>query len=143
MEKINRSALVMYSAEQMFQLVDDVEQYPKFVPNCKNAKVLSREGNHLSATLEVSKSGIAKSFSTQNTNTPFSHIKMKLLNGPFKKLEGEWRFIPLAENACKIELELEFEFTNRLASMAFAGIFNQLVLSMVSAFTDRAQQVYG
>lgn len=143
MEKITRSALVPYSAEKMFRLVDDIEQYPDFVPYCKSSQVLSREGATVCAKLEVAKSGIAKSFTTRNTLTPSEEIKMELVDGPFKQLCGEWRFIPLAEDACKIELELEFEFSNKLASMAFASIFNQLIQSMVSAFTQRAEKVYG
>ncbi len=143
MEKINRSALVPYSAEQMYRLVDDVEKYPAFVPYCKKAEILQRDDNSVCAQLEVAKSGIAKAFSTRNTLIPFQTIRMELLDGPFKHLSGDWRFIPLAEKACKIELNLEFEFSNKLASMAFAGIFSQLVQSMVSAFTQRAVEVYG
>lgn len=142
MEVINRSALVPYSAEQMYQLVDDIESYPLFVPNCVSAQIIEREELQVSATLEVAKSGIAKSFSTQNTLTPNEKIQMTLLNGPFKHLSGEWQFKALAENACKIELNLEFEFSNKLASMAFAGIFNHLVQSMVTAFTERAEKIY-
>ena len=143
METIKRSALIPYSAEQMFRLVDDIEQYPNFVPYCKSSQIISREDTSVCAKLEVAKSGIAKSFTTRNTLTQNETIKMELVDGPFKHLCGEWRFIPLAEDACKIELELEFEFSNKLASMAFASIFNQLIQSMVSAFTQRAEKVYG
>ena len=143
MKTINRSALVHFSAEQMYRLVDDIENYPEFVPNCRKAKILERDENHVSAQLEVAKSGIAKSFSTKNTLTPFDTIHMQLLDGPFKHLSGQWHFKPLADNACKVELHIEFEFNNKLASIAFAKIFNQLIQSMVSAFTDRAQKVYG
>lgn len=142
MEKIERSALVAFSAEQMYRLVDDVEKYPEFVPYCKNATIINRESNLVSATLMVSKSGIAKSFSTKNTLTPFTEIKMELLNGPFKYLNGYWRFNSLSESACKIELHLEYEFSNIIASIAFAKIFNQLTQSMVSAFTQRASEIY-
>lgn len=143
MQQINRSALVPFSTEQMFRLVDDIEQYPEFVPYCKQAKIIQRTNNRVSATLEIAKSGIAKSLSTENTLVPFEKIEMRLLNGPFKQLSGVWLFTPLTENACKIELSLEFEFANKLASLAFAGIFNQLTLSMVGAFTQRAKEVYG
>lgn len=142
MEVIKRSALVPFSAEQMYLLVDDIESYPEFVPNCKTAKITQRDEYKVCATLEVAKSGIAKSFSTQNTLIPNQKIHMELLDGPFKHLSGEWQFKPLAEDACKIELNLEFEFSNKLASMAFAGIFNQLIQSMVTAFTDRAKKIY-
>ncbi len=133
----------MFSSEQMFQLVDDIESYPKFVPYCSKAQIINRNQNEVSATLEISKKGFAKSFSTHNTIVDHQKINMKLLDGPFSHLVGVWNFTPLAENACKIELELEFEFSNKLASMAFASIFNQLTHSMVNAFTERAQQIYG
>lgn len=143
MENIKRSALVPYSAEKMYQLVDDIERYPEFVPYCKKAIELSREDASVSAELEVAKSGIAKSFSTRNTLVPGKLISMELIDGPFKYLKGDWRFTPLSESACKIELDLSFEFSNKLASIAFTSIFNQLIQSMVAAFTERAEQVYG
>lgn len=143
MEKIYRSALVMHTAQQMYGLVDDIESYSQFVPNCKSASIIVREENVVSATLEVSKSGIAKSFSTKNCLTPHSSIKMELLDGPFKHLTGEWLFTPLSEEACKIELYIEFEFSNKLASVAFKSVFSQLVQSMVTAFTDRAKTIHG
>lgn len=142
-ENIKRSALVAYSAEQMYRLVDDIESYPQFVPYCKSAEELSRNDEIVSARLEVAKSGIAKSFATKNTLTVGQCISMELLDGPFKYLKGDWRFTPLADNACKIELDLSFEFSSKLASVAFTSIFNQLIQSMVAAFTDRAAQVYG
>lgn len=143
MENIKRSALVNYSTEQMFALVDDIESYPAFVPHCKSASIISRNEKLVCAQLEVAKSGIAKSFSTRNTLNKPNTITMELLDGPFKYLKGEWLFIPLSENACKIELDLSFEFSNKLASFAFASIFTHLIQSMVSAFIDRAQIIYG
>ncbi len=143
MEKIHRSALVMHTAQQMYGLVDDIESYSLFVPNCKKAEVIRREDDKVSATLEVSKSGIAKSFSTENSLTPHSSIKITLLDGPFKHLSGEWQFTALSDEACKIELYIEFEFSNKLASMAFKKIFSQLIQSMVTAFTERAREIHG
>lgn len=142
MERIKRSALIAYSAEQMYRLVDDIEKYPEFVPYCKESEIIERSAEIVSAKLLVSKSGIAKSFSTTNTLTPFKSIHMELLNGPFKYLSGGWSFKALSEDACKIELDLEYEFSNKLASIAFSKIFNQLVQSMVTAFTERAQTIY-
>jgi ribosome-associated toxin RatA of RatAB toxin-antitoxin module len=141
-EKIQRSALVHFSATQMFQLVDDIARYPEFVPYCQSAEILSRAQDKVSATLVVAKSGIAKSFSTENTLVEQHTIHIKLLNGPFKYLQGSWHFKALSESACKVELELEYEFKNKLASLAFAKIFNQLTQSMVSAFTERAGVIY-
>ena len=133
----------MFSVEQMFQLVDDIESYPEFVPYCTKAQIINRSENQVSATLEISKKGFAKSFSTENTIINNQTINMQLIDGPFNHLNGVWHFLPLDDNACKIELELEFEFSNKLASMAFAGIFKQLTHSMVNAFTERAQVIYG
>lgn len=142
MSNISRSALVNFSTEQMFNLVDDIESYQSFVPFCKSSKILSRTDNVVTAELLVSKSGIAKSFSTRNQlNKPHS-IEMSLLDGPFSQLSGGWKFTSLSESACKIELDLEFEFSNKLATLAFAKIFNLLIESMVSAFTKRAEQIY-
>lgn len=142
-EKIKRSALVAYSSEQMYMLVDDVEKYPEFVPFCKESKIIQRDSQSVSATLMVAKSGIAKSFSTKNSLQPFEHIQMELLNGPFKSLSGVWSFKELSENACKIELDLQYEFSSKLTSLAFSKIFNQLAKSMISAFTQRATSIYG
>ena len=143
METINRSALVLFSAEQMYQLVDDIEQYHQFVPFCVKSEVIQRQDQQVSATLEIAKGGFAKSFSTLNTLTPFKNIQMQLIDGPFNYLKGDWHFTALSDDACKIELNLEFEFSNKLASIAFTGMFKQLVQSMVKAFTDRAHNIYG
>ena len=142
METIKRSALVPFSANQMYALVNDVERYPEFVPYCLSAAELSRDENKVRARLQVVKSGFAKSFTTENILSEPSRISMHLVDGPFKLLEGEWRFVALDEAACKIELDLRFEFSNRVASFAFARLFSQLVQSMVSAFTERAKQTY-
>jgi len=142
-EIIKRSALVPYSAEQMYLLVDDVEKYPQFVPYCRRALIMERTGSVVSAKLDVAKSGIARSFSTRNTLNEFHSIHMELIEGPFTRLSGGWYFKALAPNASKIELELEYAFSNRLASIAFAKMFNHLVQSMITAFSERAETIYG
>ena len=142
MEKIKRSALVPFSAKKMFQLVDSIENYPQFVPFCKSAETLHRDQHNVSAKLFVSKSGIAKSFSTKNTLLPYEQITMELIDGPFKKLSGVWHFKALSAEACKVELMLEYEFSNKLTSLAFAKVFNQLVQSMMTAFTEHAKTIY-
>lgn len=139
---ISRSALVPFSAEQMFNLVDDIESYHLFVPYCKTSSVIERLDNQVTAKLLVAKSGIAKSFTTQNKLDKPNKIFMQLVDGPFSHLSGGWQFISLSESACKIELELDFEFKNKLASFAFAKVFKQLIESMVTAFTERAEKIY-
>lgn len=143
MARVNRSALVMYSAEQMFRLVNDVEAYPNFLPGCVTGKVLEQSDAQMIATVGVSKAGIHKTFTTRNSLTPYNSIDMELVDGPFKMLRGIWRFISLDEHACKIELDLEFEFVSPLIEMAFGKIFKELTGAMVQAFTQRAKEVYG
>ncbi|WP_018981945.1 type II toxin-antitoxin system RatA family toxin [Salinimonas chungwhensis] len=142
MPTIQRSALVNYSAKAMYDLVNDVDAYPEFLPGCKDSKVVAREGDMMKASLLVAKAGVRQWFTTKNTLDPARHIHMQLVEGPFKRLTGGWTFSPLSDEACKIELNLEFEFTNKLTEMAFGKIFNALAASMVKAFTERAKQVY-
>jgi len=143
MQQICRSALVPFSAEQMYALIDDIASYHLFVPHCQTATILERADSHVTAKLVVAKSGFAKSFTTKNTLSPPHLITMNLIDGPFNELSGDWKLTPLSDSACKIELNLKFEFSNKLTSLAFSSIFNQLVQSMISAFTKRAEKVYG
>ncbi len=143
MARVNRSALVMFSAEQMFRLVNDVEAYPYFLPGCVTGKVLEQSNDQMIAAVGVSKAGIHKTFTTRNTLAPYNSINMELVDGPFKMLRGIWRFISLDEHACKIELDLEFEFMSPLIELAFGKIFRELTGAMVQAFTQRAKEVYG
>lgn len=143
MPTISRTALVNHTPEQMFTLVDRVEDYPSFLPWCGASQVLSREGEILDASITIAKGAVNKSFSTRNINHEFNLIEMSLLDGPFKHLNGVWRFDDLQGEACKISLELEFEFSNRLVSMAIGPIFNQVANTLVDAFVERANKVYG
>ncbi|MGX2966607.1 type II toxin-antitoxin system RatA family toxin [Ursidibacter sp. B-7004-1] len=140
---INQSALVGYSAEQMYQLVNDYEKYPQFLSGCVGASTLSLGENELNAELVIQKLGISQRFSTHNTMIPNQKITMELLNGPFRYLKGYWEFQPFDEQSCKITLQLEFEFSNALIAMAFGKIFNELTLKMVNAFKQRAKEIYG
>jgi ribosome-associated toxin RatA of RatAB toxin-antitoxin module len=142
MPQISRSALVMFSAQQMYDLVNDVSKYPEFLPNCSGAKIHNHTAHCMSASVEISKAGMRKWFSTENTLTDGQAIEMKLLDGPFKTLAGGWRFTALDEKACKVSLELDFEFTNKLVELAFGKVFNEVANNMVKAFTQRAKQVY-
>lgn len=140
---INQSALVGYSAEQMYQLVNDYEKYPQFLSGCIGAKTLSLGENELNAELLIQKLGISQRFSTHNTMIPNEKISMQLLEGPFKHLHGAWHFQAFDEQSCKISLTLEFEFENPLVAMVFGKIFNELTTKMVHAFKQRAKEVYG
>lgn len=143
MAKISRSALVMYNCEQMYNLVNDVEKYPEFIPNCADAKCLSQTEHQMEGALLISKAGISKWFSTTNQLVLNKEIILSLRDGPFQHLCGTWRFIELDEHACKVELDIEFEFSSKMVELAFGKLFNQVISSMVTAFTQRAKKVYG
>jgi len=140
---INKQALVPYSAREMFDLVDDVETYSDFLPWCRSSEVLSRDDELVRASIEIAHGALHKSFTTQNRLQPGKMIEMRLVEGPFRRLEGFWRFDTLGEKACKVRLDLEFEFSTRLISMALNPVFSQISNSLVDAFTKRAEQVYG
>lgn len=143
MPHVSRNILVRYSAQQMYELVNDVESYREFLPGCVGGKVLEFDGRTMVASVDISKAGISKTFTTRNQVVPGKSIELRLENGPFKHLHGNWKFTELAEDACKVEFELDFEFANSLVGMAFGRVFRELVTSMVSAFTSRAKEVYG
>ncbi|GLO60112.1 ubiquinone-binding protein [Vibrio sp. MACH09] len=142
MPQVRRSALVSFSAEQMYKLVNDVDRYPEFLPGCSGAKVLEASDSAMVASVDVSKAGISKTFTTSNSLQKSNAILMELVDGPFKSLKGGWYFTELDESACKVELKLDFEFSSKLIEMAFGKIFNELTSNMVNAFTQRAKQVY-
>ena len=123
MPQISRSALVPFSAEQMYQLVNDVHSYPDFLPGCTGSRVLNATSNEMTAAVDVAKAGISKTFTTRNTLLDNQSINMQLVDGPFRKLMGGWQFTPLSEEACKVELHLDFEFTNKLIELAFGKVF--------------------
>ncbi|XOV77425.1 MAG: type II toxin-antitoxin system RatA family toxin [Aestuariibacter sp.] len=142
MPSVNRSALVPFSAEKMFHLVNDVAQYPAFLPGCEDVKILHQQDTSMEASLLISKAGVRQWFTTKNQLKPGKHIIMNLKDGPFKKLFGGWVFTELDTDACKIELNLEFEFSNRIVEMAFGKVFSSLANNMVKAFTNRAKDIY-
>ncbi len=126
----------------MFDLVNHIEQYPDFLPHCGNSEVIERKDDEVIAALTVSKGSFEQKFTTKNINKPFSAIEMVLVDGPFKFLNGYWTFTKLSADASKIELLIEFEFSNKLLGLAFGSVFNQLAESFVDAFTQRAREVY-
>jgi len=140
---ISRSALVPFSAGKMYALVDDIPGYPQFLPWCSKTEVISRDDDEVRASIGISKAGFNKSFATCNRLQKNKMIEMRLLEGPFKHLEGFWRFDHLADDACKVTLDLEFEFSNKLIGITFGPVFGQIANSLVDAFMQRAMQVYG
>lgn len=142
MPQISRTALVPYSAEQMYLLVNDVKSYPQFLPGCSGSRILDQSDSQMMAAVDVSKAGISKTFTTRNILVSNQSIIMQLVDGPFKKLMGGWKFTPIGDDACRIEFQLDFEFTNKLIELAFGRMFKELAGNMVQAFTVRAKEVY-
>ena len=142
MTRIEKSALVKFSAQQMFDLVNDIESYPKFLPWCRGSRIIKRDENVIEAELSIAKGGFHKNFSTRNTLEFGQKMTVELLDGPFLHLTGEWNFLPLRDDASKITLDLQFELSGKLASLAFGAVFNQICNTMVSSFTQRAKEVY-
>jgi len=141
---IKRSALINYSAEEMYKLVNDVDSYAKFLPWCRSSAVLSESETEMRASVEIAKGVLNKTFTTQNSLTKNSRIGMQLVDGPFSQLQGFWLFEPLkTEGASRVNLELEFEFDNAMMSLAAKPIFTQIANSLVDAFCKRATEVYG
>lgn len=143
MTTIHRNALVAYSASEMFALVDDIDAYSHFLPWCSSSKVLSRNADEVRASIELSKGGINKAFTTVNRLQPGKMIEMRLVEGPFKHLEGFWRFDSLREGACKVSLDMDFEFSSRMLGMVVGPVFTQVANTLVDAFCQRAEEVYG
>lgn len=142
MPSVNQSALVPYSAAQMYALVNDYERYPEFLPGCVAARTVTPNPQELTAELTISKAGISQRFTTRNRMTPDRSITMRLAEGPFEFLHGRWTFDELDEQCCKISLDLEFEFSNPVIALAFGRIFTHLTGKMVDAFKQRAKAIY-
>ncbi len=142
MPRIHRELVVSYTPAQMYQLVNDVEHYPAFLPGCASSRILERTSESVSASLSFSKGGMQKSFSTKNTLIPPNSIEMTLLEGPFKYLTGVWEFIETPVGGCRVVLDLDFEFANRILSMMFGPVFHHVAHSMVGSFCDQAHEVY-
>ena len=143
MATVKKSALVLYSASEMYALVSDIEAYPQFLPWCRSTQILSRAEDEVRATIEMVKGGVHKSFTTSNRMQKHKMIDIRLLEGPFKRLEGYWRFEPLRVDACKVSLDMEFEFSSALLRKVIEPVFKQIANTLVDAFCQRAVEVYG
>jgi ribosome-associated toxin RatA of RatAB toxin-antitoxin module len=143
MPHVERSVLVHYSAEQMFDLVADVEGYPRFLPWCSGAQVAPEHGGGLDASIDIDYRGIRARFTTHNQLRYPEQIRMSLVRGPFRALEGHWHFHALRPGACKVQLLLSYEFASNLLARAVAPVFDSIANSMVDSFAQRAEYVYG
>ena len=143
MVAVVRSALLPHSAAKMFDLVNDIEQYPSFLPHCKSASVLSSGENELVGELSLGRAGIRQRFVTRNRLCPHETIDMELVEGDFSRFDAQWRFESLGENSCKVTLRMEFEFRSALVNFAVRGLFRDTAGVMVDAMVARAAAVYG
>lgn len=143
MNSLKRDSVVPYSPQQMFELVNNIEEYPRFLPWCSKSTVKSRTDADVVAELEIEWKGMHKSFSTRNTLHPYNHMEISLVDGPMKHLEGKWQFLPVEGGGCHVKLELEFEFSGSFFDRLFEPIFQFIANSLVDAFTKRAVELYG
>ncbi len=141
MTTVQRSAYAPFQPEQMYALVNDIAAYPEFLPWCVGADVLSQDEQMIQARLNVRRGRFNYAFTTANHLTPGRAIRLDLVEGPFRKLNGVWQFQP-SDGGCLIRLHIEFEFGNRLLSAALSAAFKPITDSLVDAFKTRAYSVY-
>jgi ribosome-associated toxin RatA of RatAB toxin-antitoxin module len=134
---------VPYTADDMFALVNDIASYPKFLPWCKSARIISQNQSEIIATITMGGAGLEKTFTTTNQIKPVESIEMHLLEGPFSHLYGLWTFQMLGEVGCKISLNMEFEISNKLLRFSLEPVFTRIANTLVDAFVKRANELYG
>lgn len=143
MANVSTSVCVNYTPREMYDLVNDVQDYPNYLPMCSQVKLLRRTHDSLRATITLAKGKIKLSFTTENSMEAGKVIHMRLVEGPFKKLNGVWRFEPGSAGGCEASFKLDFEFANALLGMAFGGFFKEVAESLVDAFCRQAARRYG
>ena len=143
MRNVRRSALVPFSADEMYALVEDFLAYPDFLPWCTGATLHFRDEETIEASLELQRSGIKKAFTTRNTLQPGVAMGIALVGGPFRHLAGGWQFEQLGQDGSKVSLELDFEFENRVTDTLFGRYFESTCNSLIDSFTQRAHAIYG
>lgn len=135
--------LVEHSPGQMFALVDRVEDYPRFLPWCSGVTLLHRDAAMTRAAISINYHGIRLSFTTENAKQEPAEMRIRLVEGPFRRLDGTWRFAELGSDGCKVELSLNYEYTNRILEKLISPVFSHISDTLVDAFARRAKQVYG
>jgi ribosome-associated toxin RatA of RatAB toxin-antitoxin module len=141
--RIQRSALLPYPAQALYDLVNDVASYPQFLPWCSHSEVLESTPDQMRASLTIAKAGLTQRFLTRNELVPGKSIVMNLEEGPFTQLHGTWEFKALTEKACKISLDMSFDYAGPLVKATLGPLFNQAANTLVDAFCERAKQLYG
>lgn len=143
MALVEKSVLIPRTPEQMFELVDRVEDYPKFLPWCGGTELLSRTTEHTAARIHVNYHGIKAHFATENAKEPPHWMNIALREGPFRRLDGGWRFTALGDAGCKVEFRLHYEFSSKILEKALGPVFSHIVTTFVDSFVKRAHHVYG
>ncbi len=143
MALVEKSVLIERSARQMFDLVDCCEDYPAFLPWCSHTEVKFRDERRTVATLHINYHSVKSHFTTENDKDAPRSMAIRLVDGPFRRLEGTWHFKALAENACKIEFRLHYEFSSKMFEKVIGPVFNHIASTFVDAFVRRAAQIYG
>lgn len=143
MASVKKSVLVMHRAQEMFALVEGVEHYPRFLPWCGGARILERNEAGLIASVEIAYRGVRQSFTTENRHRAPQEILITLKDGPFRALDGAWRFTALGDAACKVEFELHYEFSSRALEKIVGPVFHHIAHSFIDAFVRRAEELYG
>jgi ribosome-associated toxin RatA of RatAB toxin-antitoxin module len=142
MRHVNRSALVPFSAQQMYDLVEDVEAYPQFLPWCAGAELQEKSVDSLQASIGIGLGAMHTSFTTRNRLMPPGHMSMELLDGPFSTLQGSWNFSQLGDTGCEVQLQVDFEFASRAQDLLFGAGFEKICNELVDALVVRAQALY-
>ena len=142
MKVVKKSALVPYSAHEMYELVKDVERYPEFLPWCGGAQILERFDDGVVGSVTIDKGRLHKSFTTRNYFTPDKEISLQLVDGPFSELKGAWTFEAIGEEGSRVSLYLEFDFSSTLASMTIGPVFNMIADRLLDAFVEEAGRLY-
>ncbi|MDW3095122.1 MAG: type II toxin-antitoxin system RatA family toxin [Gammaproteobacteria bacterium] len=142
MSSVSRSAIVPFSATQMYALVNDIESYPNFVPWCSKSSSKKISENEKQAALYFSRGAIKTSFTTRNTLSPDESIELHLVDGPFSQLHGSWKFVDIDGDGSHVKLDLEFEISNRMLKIALETFFSQICDRLVTSFVQRANDVY-
>src|SRR5947208_11950590 len=143
MQRIKKSVLVPYAAAEMFELVDRIDLYPRFLPWCGGTQVLEAADRRKTARIDIDYHGVRAQFTTDNVNDPPHSIVVTLKSGPFRRLHGEWRFRALDASACKVEFDLAYEFATPMLERIVGPVFNHIANTFVDAFVRRAASVYG
>lgn len=152
MKSVHKSVLIWYSPRQMFDLVIDVERYPQFLPWCSHGKVLTQDAHGMTAEVGIAFKGVSQTFVTRNEHVPGREMRLHLVRGPFSRLEGVWTFTPVGvtdgqaaedADACRVDLKLDYGFSSALLSALVGPVFDKIASTLVDAFVQRAEQVYG